>query len=232
MLKTKRLLVIAAHPDDDILGCGGLLAKYSKKIVIKVIFIAEGTSCRYTATEMSAKKTVIEDEIEKRNSYGIKALKYLGINSVGFKNFPCGRLDKINAIEINKYIEGEIKNFKPDTILTHSANDINLDHQIVFKSAFTAVRSALDSKVKNFICFEVLSSSEWSLENPFSPNYFIPLSIEDLTKKVNALEIYESEIRNYPHSRSAEGIKTLAKYRGMQSGTKYAEGLKIIRTID
>ena len=79
------------------------------------------------------------------------------------------------AIEINKYIESEIRRFKPDTILTHSANDINLDHQVVFKSALTAARSVLDSKVKNFICFEVLSSSEWNLKHPLSPIFSSPL---------------------------------------------------------
>ena len=126
----------------------------------------------------------------------------------------------------------KIRRFKPDTILTHSANDINLDHQVVFKSALTAARSVLDSKVKNFICFEVLSSSEWNLKHPFKPNFFISLTNANLRRKVRALEIYETEIRSFPHSRSAEGIETLAKYRGMQSGTKYAEAFKIIRSVD
>lgn len=225
----KRVLIISAHPDDDIIGCGGMIAKYSETdTIFKVIFIAEGSTCRYEFPDSeSAKK-----EVKKRNKYAINALKKLGVNNLEFYNLPCGRLDQHPLIEINKIIEKEINNFNPDTVFTHSENDTNNDHSIVAKSTRIATRPLKNRFVESVYSYEILSSSEWKYTKNFLPNYFEQLEKEHILKKWEALNEYKSEIKSYPFPRSEEGIITLAKYRGMQSGLNYAESFKLIRKIN
>ena len=149
-----KALIIAAHPDDDILGCGGFLSKFGKDKDIRVVFIAEGTSCRFSSSEINEKKK----RLLMRSSIEIcgKALSYL-VKNCEFYNFSCGKLDQIPLIDINKIIENEISEFNPDVILTHSEKDLNSDHKIIFSSVLTATRPE-KSKVKSIFSFEVLSS--------------------------------------------------------------------------
>ena len=229
MSSVRRVLIIAAHPDDDILGCGGFIAKHSGAYDFKVIFIAEGSSCRFPYSDL--KTEPVQNTILSRNNSGVDALNYLGVSKYEFYNLPCGRLDQVDLIEINKIIELEIKNFKPDVIFTHSENDTNNDHRIVFKSTLIATRPGSTGFVRNLFSYEVLSSSEWNFDQPFKPNYFQQLSEENIEKKWKALNMYKTEIKKFPYPRSFEGIKALANFRGMQSNSKYAEAFKIIRRI-
>ena len=225
----KKIMIIAAHPDDDILGCGGLLAKLkNKSCEIKVIFIGEGSSCRYNDKD---KKDIIEKEIIKRNNYANSALKYLGINKPSFHNLKCGCFDTYPLINIGKIIENEIVSFKPQTIFTHSETDLNNDHKITYQSTLQATRPAALNYVKNLFSYEVISSSEWNFGNAFKPNYFISLSKKDLDKKIRAFEYYLSEIKNYPYARSINSIEILARYRGIQSGQEFCESFKLIRSL-
>ncbi len=225
---TNKILIICAHPDDDILGCGGVISRYlSQGKSIRIIFIAEGSSCRFEANQLDEK--IVYNTIERRNSFGMKALNSLGINNYKFYNLPCGRLDTISVIEINKIIESEIKNFSPDTIFTHSEHDTNNDHRIIFNSTLMATRPTSKYKVNNLLTYEIPSSSEWRYVESFQPNYFEELEEADVVKKWDALSFYESEIQEFPFPRSRDGIFTLAKYRGMQSGFNFAEAFKIIR---
>ena len=228
-MKKKKILIIAAHPDDDILGCGGYLAKYSQEQIIRVIFIAEGSSCRFS--NLKENKDLIKQAIEKRTSCSVKALNEFGITDVKFFDLPCGRLDTLPILELNKIIESEIKDFSPDVVMTHSESDVNNDHKIVYKSVIMATRPGTSDSLKTILSFEILSSSEWNIDNPFTPNMFEEINKEQLNKKWSALSYFEDEIRSYPHPRSFEGIETLAKYRGMQSGTSFAESFKIIRSV-
>ena len=225
----KKILIISAHPDDDILGCGGIISKYSKKAQIKVIFICEGTSCRFEVKQ--TKEIIIKEKIDQRNRFAKDALEFLGVKKYKFYNFPCGQLDKIPLIEINKIIETEILSFKPDTIFSHSKNDVNNDHQIVYKSTLIATRPGSKFFVKRLFSYEVLSSSEWNFEKVFKPNYFISLSRENLDKKIEAMNIYKTEVNQFPYPRSAEGIEVLAKFRGIQSKNNFAEAFKVIRIL-
>ncbi len=226
-----KILIIAAHPDDDILGCGGIISKYrNSNTNIKVIFIAEGSSCRYSLKEISTTK--VKDEIEQRNAFGIKALKYLGVDNYTFYNFPCGRLDSISIIDINKVLEKEIFHFQPDTIFTHSEFDTNNDHRIVNRSTLMATRPLPNSSVLSVFSYEVLSSSEWNFGGGFfEPNFFVELNEKNVNEKINALKFYESEIKPYPFPRSKEGIKINCQNRGIQIGVKYAEAFKLLRYI-
>ena len=133
-----RILIFAAHPDDDILGCGGLIAKRIESgAEIKVVFFGEGTSCRYN----DPGDRQIDLEKEKRNTSGIEALNSLGVRDYIFYNLPCGRLDQVPQIEINRLMESEIQNFLPSTIFTHSANDTNSDHRVVNACTMVATTS-------------------------------------------------------------------------------------------
>jgi LmbE family N-acetylglucosaminyl deacetylase len=224
----KRVLIIAAHPDDDILGCGGLISKYqSRGVTFRIEFIGEGSSCRFTdpACEESLMAT------KQRNLSAINALKFLKVQDVVFNNLPCGRFDQEPVISINKIIEAAINEFMPDTVITHSPHDVNNDHRIVFRSTIMATRPGAQNHVHSLLSYEVLSSSEWAFVETFLPNYFEELSAEDVEAKWQALALYESEIRSYPFPRSSDGIRALAMMRGMQSGFRFAEAFQLIRTF-
>lgn len=225
-----KVLIIAAHPDDDILGCAGLMSKYRDKAEFKVIFIAEGSSCRYIKEEIHGEHAL--KKIEERNNYAIQALKTLGVVEYNFYNLPCGRLDQIPIIDINKIIENEIQIFNPDTVFTHSFHDTNNDHLIIHRATQMATRPVSNIFVKKLYTYEVLSSSEWRFTHNFSPNYFESLSEDDVQNKWLALSEYKSEIKDFPYPRSEEGIYSLAKYRGMQSANHYAEAFRLIRQIN
>lgn len=225
----KRVLIIAAHPDDDILGCGGLIAKHRNTgIRFQVLFIAEGSSCRFAEINCEAAKAAIN----QRNQSALNALSLLGVNDgVLFENLPCGRLDQVPIIEINKLIENAISEFSPDTILTHSKNDANNDHRIVFNATVMATRPVNKHKVSRLLSYEVLSTSEWAFTETFCPNYFESLTQEDVDLKWSALAEYNTEVKPYPFPRSYEGVKALAMYRGMQAGCMFAEAYGIVREI-
>ena len=224
-----KVLIIAAHPDDDILGCAGLMSKYRGQVEFKVVFIAEGSSCRFNKEQIHEEDVL--NVIKERNSFGVKALKLLGVENYNFHDLPCGRLDQVAIIDINKIIEKEIQNFQPDTVFTHSLEDTNNDHMIVHRATQMATRPVSGTFVEKVYTYEVLSSSEWRFTHTFSPNYFESLSKEDVRNKWLALAEYESEIKEFPYPRSEEGIISLAKYRGMQSANTYAEAFKLIRQI-
>ena len=224
-----KVLIIAAHPDDDILGCAGLMSKYRGLVEFKVVFIAEGSSCRFNKEKIHEEDVL--NVIKERNSFGVKALKLLGVENYNFHDLPCGRLDQVAIIEINKIIEKEIKNFKPDTIFTHSFEDTNNDHIIVHRATQMATRPGISTFVEKLYTYEVLSSSEWRFTHTFTPNYFESLSEEDVRNKWLALAEYKSEVKQFPYPRSEDGIFSLAKYRGLQSANTYAEAFKLIRQI-
>ncbi|MEY4458806.1 MAG: hypothetical protein RIT38_11 [Bacteroidota bacterium] len=225
-----KALIIAAHPDDDILGCAGVMSKYKGITEFRVIFIAEGSSCRFENNEINSDK--VKMVVEERNSFGVNALKLLGVSNFKFYNLACGRLDQIPILDINKIIEKEINEFGPDTIFTHSFDDTNNDHIIVHRATQIATRPGSKVFVNNVYAYEVLSSSEWRFTHTFSPNFFESLSELDVINKWLALKEYNSEIKEFPYPRSQDGIKTLAKYRGMQSNCVYAEAFQLIRQIN
>jgi LmbE family N-acetylglucosaminyl deacetylase len=222
----KRVLIIAAHPDDEILGCGGLISKYQPQgVSFKIVFIGEGSTCRFQ--DPSCEAGIIA--IEKRNVSAVKALNLLKIEDIEFHDLPCGRLDQVPIISINKIIEEAISGFCPDTVFTHSAYDANSDHKIVSNSTIMATRPGAKNHVSKLMSYEVLSTSEWAFINTFMPNYFEELSEDELNLKWQALAIYESEVKSYPFPRSSEGIRAKAMVRGMQAGYKYAEAFQLIR---
>ena len=227
----KKILIVAAHPDDEILGCGGFISKYKNKFNYSVLFLAEGNSCRYKDVKKNYIK--IKEEIIDRKKQCLKALKSLSVKNVVFNDNPCGSLNSLPIIKLNQIIEKEIQKHKPEIVFTHSKNDLNYDHKIVFQSVMMATRPVgKKNYVKEIYSFEILSSSEWSYAENFKPNFFVSLSKKNLNDKWKALKFYKNEIRKAPHPRSFFGVKSLANFRGLQAGTEYAEAYKIIRLIN
>ncbi len=224
-MKKDHILIIAAHPDDDILGCGGFISKYRNSKIFKIIFIAEGSTSRFDDPDSADANSALVN----RQNMAINALKKLGVSDVEFNNFPCGKLDQAPLLEINKIIEKAIDKFKPNIILTHSASDLNQDHKIVNKSTLIATRPLPKRKVETVLSYEVLSSSEWNFSKYFSPNFFEEMTSEDIKNKQDAMAFYHSEMGEFPFPRSSIGIETLARYRGMQSGFDFAEAYEVIR---
>ncbi len=162
------------------------------------------------------------------------ARKAIGYDSVSTYDFSDNRFDHHDLLDIIKVIEKEKKLFKPDIIFTHHGGDLNVDHQQTFKAVMTACRPMEDECVKTIITFETPSATEWQANIPgvnFMPNLFVEISKEDLQAKIDALEAYEFEIREYPHPRSAKALETLAAVRGYNVGVQYAEAFQLIRKI-
>ncbi len=221
---TKNILVIAAHPDDEALGCGGTISKHSAKgDRIGVLFIADGVGARNDA---------FAENLKKRKHAAENALRILGAESLGFFDFPDNRLDTIPLLDIVQKIEKVIEDFQPSVVYTHHYGDLNVDHAIVHRSTLTACRPIPGSYVKEIYTYEVLSATEWSLgNNLFIPNYFI--NIEDYwDKKVTAINAYNQEMRPFPHTRSMEHLQSLAEHRGASVGLRKAEAFLMIRCVN
>ncbi len=224
-----RVLIIASHPDDEVLGCGGLISKLKKRDCdFFVLFLGEGSTCRFD--NISDKEAL--EAIKHRESCAMKALEFLDIKNYFFNRFPCGRFDTIPIIEVNKLIEKHIEEFKPDTVFTHSLNDANSDHRISFQSTIMSTRPGALNSVRSVYSYEILSSSEWNFSSSFLPNFFLELAEEDLKSKIEAMKFYDTETKPYPFPRSNEGIETQAMMRGMQGGFKFAEAFQLIRMLE
>lgn len=231
MSKKTKLLVVAAHPDDEILGCGGTVAKLVKKnYEAHVVIVSQGITSRYSKleTKQSNKKLL---NLKKS---ALKANKVLGVKTVSFLDFPDNRLDDICLLDIVKRLEQIIKKINPEIIFTHNSTDLNIDHKIVFDALITACRPLPMSKIKKILSFEVLSSTDWgtgSNNDFFNPNYYVDVH-KTLNLKLKALKEYKSEMKKWPHARSIETVKALAKFRGSSMGIKAAESFKLIRNIE
>jgi len=225
MNENKKILIVAAHPDDEILGCGGTIAKLVQNgYEAFTLILGEGKTSRDGYNP---------DEIQKLNKEMIVANEIIGVKKVYTANFPDNAFDSVALLEIVKKIE-EVKNsLNPEIIFTHHYGDMNIDHQITHKAVLTATRPMQDECVKEIYSFEVPSSTEWnsySKETAFISNVFFDVS-ETINCKVKAMGEYKSELRDYPHPRSLEYIKDNAKLWGAKTGVNYAEAFMLIRSI-
>lgn len=219
----KNILIIAAHPDDEILGCGGTIFKLRNTHQIKTIFLTNGVSSRKRSNK----------EIVRRRNECLNLFKFLKIDKPIFLNFPDNELDKVPLLKIVKKIVNVVKSYNPHTVFTHFENCLNIDHQIAYKATLTACRPLKEISVKKILSFEILSSTDWAQfqKKQFQPNFFIDISNE-IKNKISALKFYKSELRKYPHSRSINSVKSLASYRGSSSGCKSAEAFVLVRNIE
>ena len=222
-----KILIISAHPDDEVLGCGGTVARLNKEgHTIYTLILGEGITSRDDLRDIKKReKNILELKGEAK-----KANAILGVKEVFFHNFPDNRFDTVPFLYIVKVIEKIKNNIKPDIIFTHYEKDLNIDHQITYKAVITAARPIKGETVKKIYSFEIPSSTEWSFPLSFSPDVFYDIS-ETIEIKLKALENYKTELKKYPHPRSLEGVKLTAKNWGMKVGLEYAEAFKVVRII-
>ena len=218
-----RILIIAAHPDDEILGCGGTILKLKKTHQIKTIFLTNGVSSR----------TSSQNKIAIRKKECLSLFKHLKIDKPIFFNLPDNQLDKVPLLRIVKKIEVILKKYNPHTVFTHFENCLNVDHRIAYNATITACRPLKSISVKKILSFEILSSTDWSLfrKKQFQPNFFIDIS-KEIKGKISSLKFYKSEMRKYPHSRSIKSVESLARVRGVSSGCKFSEAFILVRNIE
>ena len=210
------VLVISAHPDDEILGPGSTIAKHVQSgDTVNVLLLSKGGLSR-DGTDISL--------IQKVHLSTVKASKLLGYK-VNWENFPDQGFDTVGILNISKAIEREIDRVNPDIMYTHSNSDRNLDHRIAYDASMVATRIS----IKNIYCYEVPSSTEWG-DRPFHANYFVDVT-DTFDLKLQALSCYNSEMREPPHPRSNQYIEGLARVRGGQIGVEYAESFCQVRRL-
>lgn len=232
-----RILVIAAHPDDEVIGMGGTLKKLSKNNHIDVLFLADGITARkhgghVNSNEYSITKrqeTIMTKEIETRKKHARNALKILGVKKMKFLNMPDNELDLVPFLKIVKEIEKEIQKTRCDTIFTHHYNDLNIDHRFAYEASVTAARPLDSSKINSVISFESISPSDGRQSHSFKPNMFIDIT-KEITSKIKAMGEYKNEMRKFPHPRSKESLKITARRWGSLYGYKEAEAFEIVYT--
>ena len=207
-----KILVVAAHPDDETIGCGGAIARHvSEGDEVGIITLTNGVSARVAE----------------------KAMNLLGAKWIGQGDFSDNGMDKNPLLEIIKYIEDIKETFYPDIIYTHTPHDLNIDHRVTTSAVLTAFRPQPEESYQEIRLFEEPSSSDFtteSLHGSFAPNLFIDIT-NFITFKMEALKFYDTEMREYPHSRSYMNVETVAKYRGASVGIPLAEAFQIVRSI-
>ncbi|MET0710653.1 MAG: PIG-L deacetylase family protein [Tardiphaga sp.] len=219
---TDRVLVVAAHADDETLGCGGTIARHARQgDSIDVVFVADGVTGRGD--------TVLTD----RHAAALKACSILGTNAPVFFDFPDQKLDTLSFLQVVQAIEPVIERVQPTVIYTHHGGDLNLDHRIVHQAVMTALRPMPSSSYKAIYAFEVASSTEWAssaIGEAFRPDHFVGIETT-LELKIEALHAYSLEMRDFPHARSYEALRALAILRGASVGLPAAEGFVTLRSL-
>ena len=221
------ILVFAAHPDDEILGCGASLAKHSfLGDNVYIVIAATGLTSRYQATL---------GEINNLKETAKKAHSIVGVKDSIFCEFPDNEMDTIPLLQVVKRFEDIINRINPEIIYTHWNDDLNIDHQIVSRAVITATRPVPGNSLKEIRFFEIASSTEWAsplLNNIFKPNLFNHVSTT-YQKKLNALHVYDTEMREFPHPRSYDNVKFQLQRRGSEVGLDFCEAfvsaLRIIK---
>jgi len=225
-----KILVVVAHPDDEVLGCSGTMARLAMEgNDVYTLILGEGI----TARDKERDRINREKDLCELKNHIVKANKLLGVKKTYTFDFPDNRFDTVALLDIIKTIEEIKEDIKPDIVFTHHYGDLNIDHQITFKAVMTAFRPAIDESVKEIYSFEIPSSTEWNAPSSltyFMPDYFVNIN-KNLEIKINALKEYKTELRDFPHPRSLEALELNAKQWAIKVGLEVAEAFKTIRLI-
>jgi LmbE family N-acetylglucosaminyl deacetylase len=221
------VLCIGAHPDDEVLGVGGTLARHAANGTdVHVCLLSDGVTSRYDEEDSA------REEIQQRRDRARRACETLGA-TVSLHGFPDNSFDTVPLLDIVQTIEAEIEEHEPTVVYTHHYGDLNMDHELACRATVTATRPLADSGVERVLAFETLSATEWSVPEPsnaFQPTAFI--DIEDyLDAKLEALSVYEQELREPPHPRTTETVRQNAEVWGAKAGLGAAEPFELLREV-
>ncbi len=224
------ILVVAAHPDDEVLACGGAIAKHTQQgDIVHVLILAEGATSR--TPQRNREK--LQQELSELAQAAHQASEILRVTSLTLHDFPDNRMDHCDLLDVIKVIEQGIVQYQPETIYTHHGGDVNIDHRRIHEAVVTAARPLPGSTVKTLLFFEVASSTEWQTPGSaptFAPNWFVDIS-QTLSLKLKALATYQSEMRPWPHARSIAALEHLARWRGASVGVEAAEAFMLGRNL-
>jgi len=223
------VLVIAAHPDDEVLGCGGTIARLAQEgHDVRIAILGEGITSRYRQREPSDPSLV-----KALHSRSRKAAQLLGAREPLMYNLPDNRFDTVPLLDIVKMIETVLEKTSPQIIYTQHGGDLNVDHRIVYQATLTATRPVAGSSVNTVYAYEVPSSTEWAFQKfrpVFEPNVFVDIS-RTLDMKLEAMQLYESEAREFPHPRSVDGLRAISRRWGSVAGLQAAEAFELVREV-
>ena len=225
-----KVLVVAAHPDDEVLGCGGTIVRHANAgDQVQVLIVAEGATSRQDQRD----RLQAGDELSALVDSAMAAGSILGAAGVEILDLPDNRLDSLDRLDLIKHIEQRIDRYQPQVVYVHHAGDVNVDHRRLHEAVVTACRPTPGHSVRRLLSFEVASSSEWQPPGSapaFQPNWFIDIS-EQWQRKRDALMAYASEMRPWPHARSLEAVEHMARWRGAQVGVEAAEAFCLLRQL-
>ncbi len=235
-LKENKLLVVAAHPDDEVLGCGGTVRQLTNKgWTAHLLIMTGGVGGRHSSASSDENAAHIKDEQTILANETANAANILGFSEVSNCDFPDNRMDLVSRADISIAIREKIDTYRPTVVFTHHPGDYNWDHSLTFDGVMMAARcNPPEFSPQEIRTFEVLSSTERAWQDPsriFQPNLFVDISCT-ITSKQSALEAYKSEYREYPHPRSVEAIEILARKRGNEVGLEFAEAFHLVRKVE
>lgn len=225
----RRILTVAAHPDDEVLGCGAAMARHAAEgDEVYIAILGEGATSRVDKREAADMERVLALEHDAR-----RAAAVMGAKEVFFSGFPDNRFDSLPLLEVVKAVEKLVSDLSPEIIYTHHGGDLNVDHQVTFRAVLTATRPKPGFPVRETLAFEVPSATEWSfgrLPPPFRPDVFLDVA-GHLEKKLKALSCYPSELCEFPHPRSLKAVEAAAVRWGSVAGFHAAEPFELIRGL-
>jgi LmbE family N-acetylglucosaminyl deacetylase len=223
-IEPERILALVAHPDDEVLGAGGTLARHAAQgHEVHIAFLTDGVGAR--GDDRAA--------AERRALAARQAAEMLGACTPHFLDFPDNRLDTIGLLDIVKPIESIVEVVRPSVVYTHHRGDLNIDHVICHRAVMTACRPLPGIGVRRIFAMEVPSNTEWGSASaaPFNPMRFVDISATMAAKR-RALECYAEEMRPFPHARSYEAIEALVRWRGASAGLAAAEAFMVMRDVE
>lgn len=223
------ILVVAAHPDDELLGCGGTAARLSREgHSVYMSILGEGITSRH-----KARAEAEGSALESLRAASQRVADLIGAKDLSMHGLPDNRFDSVALLEVIKIVEELVARWRPEAVYTHHAGDLNVDHRVLSQAVLTATRPMEGHPVRDVYMFEIASSTEWAFQQlapGFRPNVFVDISAT-LATKLEGMRQYESEIRTFPHPRSSEALTAIARRWGSVAGCKAAEAFELVRSI-
>ncbi|MFM2247147.1 MAG: hypothetical protein RL071_3221 [Pseudomonadota bacterium] len=222
------VLVVAAHPDDEVLGCGGTMARLSAAgVEVHTLILATGHASRDASGAADVEAlAALRQAAEAANAR-------LGARSLVLEDLPDNQMDSVPLLSVVKMVEAALRRVKPTVVFTHLPNDVNVDHGVTHRAVLAACRPQPGEGVQELYYFEIASSTEWGAMQPgwaFRPTLSVDISAS-IEAKIAALECYRSELRDWPHPRSTQGLRALAALRGAGVGVDAAEAFEVGRIL-